>query len=58
MTYLYILGQLFASISVLIGIGFMCIMLLGNEAVREKSLLGFVLVSAIVAFGFIWNWWG
>jgi hypothetical protein len=58
MPYLYILGQLIASVSILAGIVFMAIMMLGNEGVKEKSLLGFVLLSGIVAFGFVWNWWG
>ena len=58
MIYLYILGQLVASVSVLVGIVFVGIMMFGNEGVKEKSLLGFVLLSGVVAFGFVWSWWG
>lgn len=56
MDYLYIGAQLFASVSVLLAFVFVASMLLGGEKGKERATMITMMLSAAVAFGFIWGW--
>lgn len=55
---MYLVSQLFASVFVIIGILSMAMMLIGESKGRERLTMTFMLFSGVIAFGFVWGWWG
>lgn len=54
---MYLFSQIFASVFVILGILFMAMMLIGENKGKERFTMFLMLISGVIAFGFIWDWW-